>query len=352
LIRWSYVFFYRHDSEILYCLVTNANRPESSKLRYLITGGSGYIGSRVVELLAGLKETESVVAADIKPPQFRPEKTSFRSLDVRDAGAVGTALAEERPDVLVHMAFVVDPTHDEPEMYETNVNGTFNVLAAAAAHGVERAVVTTATMAYGPWPGNPVPITENQPVHGHARYVYARHAAEADRIAQLWATLHRQRRMTIVRPCTVTGPGADNHLVRMWDSQSFFPDFGTGDQPTQFIHVDDAASGLTSLIVSEHPGAFNLVPDGEITWHQCAALAGLEVRGVREQSFTGLAGGMWRLKLPNVEIPPSFVDFFKYPYLASNERLKQAVPDWRPQHTSRDAFELMLQIRAGAQSHA
>jgi UDP-glucose 4-epimerase len=314
-------------------------------LRYLITGGSGYIGSRVAELLAFQKSTDSVVVADVRPPEFRPQKTSFRKLDVREPGSIAIALAEERPDVLVHMAFVVDPTHDEPTMYETNVNGTFNVLAAAAASGVERAVVTSATMAYGPWRGNPVPITESQPVHGHAHYVYARHAAEADRIAQLWATLHRQRRMTIIRPCTVFGPGADNHLVRMWESQAYFPDFGTGDQPTQFLHIDDAVSGIVSLIESEQPGAFNLVPDGEITWHQCAAMAGLEVRGVREESFTGLAGGMWRLKMPNVEIPPSFVDFFKYPYLASNERLKQAIPNWQPEHTSRDTFELGMMLR-------
>lgn len=314
-------------------------------MRYLITGGSGYLGSRLIERLAERKHTEQIVNVDVAVPQFRPPNTSYRQIDVRNAEAVQTAVAEERPDVLVHLAFILDPTRDEPEMYEANVNGTFNVLAAAAAQGVERVYVTTATMAYGAWPGNPVPITEAQPVHGHARYVYARHAAEADRIAQLWATLHRQRLMTIVRPCTIFGPGADNHLVRMWDSQPFFPDFGTGDQPTQFLHIDDAISGLTALIDSAQPGAFNLTPDGEITWHQCAAVAGVEVRPVREESFTGLASGMWRLRMPGVEIPPSFVDFFKYPYLASNERMKQAVPVWRPQHTSADVFGAQMAAR-------
>jgi UDP-glucose 4-epimerase len=314
-------------------------------LRYLITGGSGHLGSRVVERLAERKITESVVNVDVAIPEFRPPNTSFRQLDVRDGDAVQSAIAEERPDVLIHLAFVLDPTRDEPEMYEVNVNGTFNVLAAAAALGVERVYVVTATMAYGAWPNNPVPITEAQPVHGHARYVYARHAAEADRIAQLWATLHRQRLMTIVRPCTIFGPGADNHLVRMWDSQTFLPDFGTGDQPTQFMHIDDAVNGLVALVDAAQPGAFNLVPDGEITWHQCAAVAGIEVRPVREQSFTGLAGGMWRLKMPGVEIPPSFVDFFKYPYLASNARLKQAVPGWQPEHPSAQVFEQQMAAR-------
>lgn len=314
-------------------------------MRYLITGGSGFIGTQLVEQLAALKNTERVVNSDIRPPQFQPPKSTFRQVDVRDAAAIELALAEERPDVLLHLAFIVDPIHDEPAMYDINVNGTFNVLAAASSQGIDRVVVVTATMAYGAWPGNPVPIDESQPVHGHARYVYARHAAEADRIAQLWASLHRQRLTTIVRPCTVFGPGADNHLVRMWDSQTFFPDFGTGDQPTQFLHIDDCVSGLLHLVDSAAPGVFNLVPDGEITWHQCAEAAGLEVRGVREESFSGLAGGMWRLKMPNVEIPPSFVDFFKYPYLASNARLKQAVPGWQPQYTSRDVFSSQLNLR-------
>lgn len=316
-------------------------------MRYLITGGSGYLGSRLIEQLATRKQTEQIVNLDVAVPAFRPPNTSFRQTDVRDSAAVAGAVAEEQPDVLIHLAFVVDPTHDEPEMYEVNVNGTFNVLAAAAAYGVERVYVATATMAYGAWPGNPVPITEAQPVHGHARYAYARHAAEADRIAQLWATLHRQRLMTIVRPCTIFGPGANNHLVRMWDSQAFIPDFGTGDQPTQFLHVDDAVRGFAALIDSAQPGAFNLTPDGEITWHQCAAAAGIEVRAVREESFTGLAGGMWRLKMPGVEIPPSFVDFFKYPYLASNARLKQAVPQWTPRHGSAQVFQAQMALRAG-----
>ena len=317
-------------------------------MRYLVTGGSGYLGSRVVDYLASRGNAESVVNLDVAVPQFRPPNTSYRQIDVRDSAAISRVIGEERPDVLIHMAFVLDPTRDEPEMYEVNVNGTFNVLSAAAAMGVERVYVTTATMAYGAWPGNPVPITETQPVHGHARYVYARHAAEADRIAQLWATLHRQRLMTIIRPCTIFGPGADNHLVRMWDSQAFFPDFGTGDQPTQFLHVDDAVTGLVSLVDSAQPGVFNLVPDGEITWHQCAAVAGIEVRPVREESFTGLASGMWRLKMPGVEIPPSFVDFFKYPYLASNARLKQAVPAWQPQYPAAQVFQAQMAARGGS----
>lgn len=345
MIRWFYVYVYRRDDRFLYRDDVDDGDRKRAKLRYVITGGSGYIGSHLADSLSAVKQTSAVVVADIAPPATLPDKAIFRQVDVRDMNAVADMLAEERPDALVHAAFIVDPTHDEPAMYEVNVNGTFNVLAAAASENVERIVSLSATMAYGAWANNPLPITESQPVHGHAHYVYARHATEADRIAQLWATLHRRRQMTIVRPCTVFGPGADNHLVRMWESQSFFPDFGTGDQPTQFLHIEDCVAALTGLIEGAHAGVFNLTPDDTISWHECARLAGLEVRGVREQSFTGLAEGMWRMKLPNVEIPPSFVDFFKYPYVAANDRLSETLPAWQPRHGSRETFEQMLADR-------
>ena len=62
---------------------------------------------------------------------------------MRDGDAVAATIAEEKPDVLIHMAFVMDPTHDEPEMYEANVNGTFNVLRAAKEGQAGRVVYAT-----------------------------------------------------------------------------------------------------------------------------------------------------------------------------------------------------------------
>src|SRR3954467_11147835 len=190
-------------------------------VRYLITGGSGYIGTRLVDHLAGRDETEAIVVADVRAPaSFRP-KTTFAELDVRDKAGVRTLFERERPDCVVHLAFLLNPIRDESAMYDIDVNGTQNVLEAASAAGVGQMLVTSSTTAYGAFADNPVPLTEDDPVRGQPDFSYARDKAEADRLCQLWALQHPERVMTIVRPCIVFGPDVDNYIVRLWLRQPF-----------------------------------------------------------------------------------------------------------------------------------
>jgi len=67
-------------------------------VRYLITGGSGYIGSRLVSHLIGREQTDEIVIADVREPRDWRPKTSFRRLDVRDKHAVDELLQAERPE--------------------------------------------------------------------------------------------------------------------------------------------------------------------------------------------------------------------------------------------------------------
>ena len=55
-------------------------------VRYLITGGSGYIGSRLTEILAARDDVEEIVDLDVRPPASPQAKTEFVRGDVRDAG--------------------------------------------------------------------------------------------------------------------------------------------------------------------------------------------------------------------------------------------------------------------------
>ena len=66
-------------------------------MRYVITGGSGYIGSRLVDHLSRRQDVERIVICDLQPPKHYKPKTEFERLDVRDREAVRGVLERSTP---------------------------------------------------------------------------------------------------------------------------------------------------------------------------------------------------------------------------------------------------------------
>ncbi len=313
-------------------------------MRYLITGGSGYIGTRLVESLAERDDTERIVIADVRPPAaFRP-KTGYERLDVRDYARARDLIAAERPDCVIHLAFVLNPIHDQEMEYDVDVGGTQNILHAASEGGVEQVMVTTSATAYGAFADNPVPIAEDWPVRGVPSFPYACHKTEADRLCQLWALEHPDRVMTIVRPCIVFGPNVDNYIVRLWTNQPFQAEFGLPPQPLQFVHEDDLVEALQLLLHGRYGGAFNVAGDGEMTPQECAESIGLKRRRVPLKLYWRLGTLMWALR--QSETPPGNLHFAIHPWVVSTDKLKQTT-GWQPKHTSRETFEITMRARGG-----
>lgn len=318
-------------------------------MRYLITGGSGYIGSRLVELLSQREEVERIVITDLRPPAVSRPKTSFVQIDIRDR-EMRALLESERPDALVHLAFVLNPMRDEATMYDIDVNGTQNVLDAATSAGVQQLLVASSTTAYGAWPDNPVPLTEESPVRGMPNYEYARDKTEIDRMCQLWAARHPEKIMTIVRPCIVFGPSVNNYIIRFWDNAPFIPLIDGVDSDLQYVHEDDVVDALTRLLTGRHGGIFNLTGDGTLNLSQSAQIAGLKTRRMPYVLYRRIAAAMWRMRVPRAEAPPGQLDFTRYPWIASNEKIKREL-DWTPRYTSAETFEIAIRARR-AQSAA
>jgi UDP-glucose 4-epimerase len=308
----------------------------------VITGGSGYIGSRLVEHLCGREDTERIVVCDLNPPRVMRPKVGFERLDVRDREAARSVLQRVKPDALVHLAFILNPVHDEHLMYDVDVNGTHNVLEAAGAAGTEHCLVASSAAAYGAFPDNPVPLTEDDPVRGVASFSYARDKTEADRICQLWAAKYPERTMTIVRPCIVFGPSVDNYLLRLWTKQPFQVDVGNLDNEFQFVHEEDVVAGVIRLLEGRHEGAFNVAGDGFMTLREMVELSGQPLRRMPLWLYRLLGKVMWGLHL--AETPPGQIEFAIHPWLVSNARLKE-VAGWRPRYSSRETFEITMRAQ-------
>ena len=143
-------------------------------MRYLVTGGSGYIGSRLVDRLSQRDDTEQIVICDVRAPRSHRPDVQYTELDVTDAARVRETIGREKPDVLIHLAFILNPIHDVDRMYNIDVGGTQNVLEAAEAADVQQVLVTSSATAYGAFPDNPVPMAEDHPVRGVPDFEYAR----------------------------------------------------------------------------------------------------------------------------------------------------------------------------------
>ena len=111
-------------------------------MRFLVTGGSGFIGSNLVRLLVEEKG-ESVINLDkltyagntesLADLEGNPNYT-FEQVDLCDAAALNAVFAKYKPDIVMHLAAEshVDRSIDGPgEFIQTNILGTFNLLQAA-----------------------------------------------------------------------------------------------------------------------------------------------------------------------------------------------------------------------------
>lgn len=98
--------------------------------KILLTGGSGFIGSEIVDL--ALERGYQVRILDIRPPRTPEHLAYWRKVDVRDAATVSEQIAEFAPDRLLHLASDIDVTIRTLAEFKTTIDGTANVLAAAA----------------------------------------------------------------------------------------------------------------------------------------------------------------------------------------------------------------------------
>jgi UDP-glucose 4-epimerase len=313
-------------------------------VRYLITGGSGYIGGRLTDVLSDREETEKIVDVDVRPPSRYWPKTEYVHQDVRNRAAIRDLLTRHEIDVLVHLAFFLSPIRDEARMYDVDVNGTQAVLDAAADADIKQVLVTSSATAYGAFPDNPKPIAEDWPVRGVPDFYYAKDKADSDRICQLWGLQHPDRVMTITRPSIVFGPTIDNYIIRALENNPFVPLLDGVDTEFQLVHEDDVVSALIALLDGKHGGAFNVAGDGLLTWGRAAEIIGKKTRRISLKNMKRINGLMWRLHVPRTEAPPGNLDFIRYPWVVSTEKLKSET-GWEPKYDTLETFKVTMRSK-------
>lgn len=237
--------------------------------RILVAGATGVIGRRVVDALAAGGDTVFVLAGSERSAELvRALRANPISGHVLDRGEVFAAVAELRPDVVIHQLPELPTTPLTPpvkgELQPRLVAAASRNLAAAAeAHGVERLVAQSIAFAYrpeGPWI-----VDESAPLDTGARGTWGEIVSA---VAALEETVLAGRNFVgvVLRYGALYGPetavwsdGNVGHLV----GRRRLPIIGRGDGVHSFIHIDDAA-GATLDALDGAVGVYNVVDDSPV----------------------------------------------------------------------------------------
>jgi nucleoside-diphosphate-sugar epimerase len=116
-----------------------------TRFRVLITGSQGKVGKHVVRALKA--HGALTIGLDLARGEFDTYEPDgawpevYWQCDLLDAGAVYSAVASFKPDAVVHVAAIPDPTHTPPHVvFTNNIGSTFNVVEACVKLGVPRLV--------------------------------------------------------------------------------------------------------------------------------------------------------------------------------------------------------------------
>lgn len=174
--------------------------------RILITGGSGFIGTHLIESL--LKETTTIINADLKPPILQHHQSLWRKADVLSIPEMAAIFEENQPDVIFHMAARADIFSENLSDFASIFTGTTNVAALAAARRSPVHFIHVSTQLVVA-PGASVASDEEF----YPYTVYGEAKAEAERIVR--AKLDNTY-WTIVRPTNIWGPYHPSFGQSIW----------------------------------------------------------------------------------------------------------------------------------------
>jgi len=236
-------------------------------MKYLITGGAGFIGSHIARTLlergetvrvldnfsTGKRENIEDLMRQFKGPQFE-----LIEGDVRDASCVKEAVAGV--EIIFHeAAFVSVPqSMDEPQnCFDVNITGTSLLFDTARRAGVRRAVVASSAAVYGE--SEALPLFEETPLQPKSPY------AVSKRVDEMYAELFTNSfnfEVVALRYFNVYGPRQRPDSMyaaavpifarRLLDGKPITI-FGDGGQTRDLINVRDIVRA--NIVASEHPNA-------------------------------------------------------------------------------------------------
>ncbi|MDE3205912.1 MAG: NAD-dependent epimerase/dehydratase family protein [Acidobacteriota bacterium] len=326
-------------------------------MRVVVTGATGNIGTATIRALSTDRRVDSVVGVARRPPDQPglPDVEWVRAdvatghLDPVFAGA----------DVVVHLAWLFQPTRDPLTTWNANVLGSRRVFEAAARAGARALVYSSSVGAYSPGPKDRT-VDETWPTDGWPEAAYTREKAYVERLLDAFELSHPDVRVVRLRPGFVFQKQAASQQRRLF-AGPLIPGWlaRPGVVPVipdipglrvQVVHADDVGDAVRRAALDEASGPFNLAADPPVDPPVEAGLIA-EILGARTLPVPARAarlavGAAWAAHLAPAT-PGLFEAVLHLPSMDTGRA--RAGLGWVPRSSARDALEAFLSgLREGA----
>jgi nucleoside-diphosphate-sugar epimerase len=276
-------------------------------MKVFVAGATGALGKQLVPLLVARgHDVVGMTRTEAKTDQLRSVGAQPVVADALDTDAVGRAVGEAEPDVVVHQLTAIPPKinmrHFEREFALTNrlrTEGTDNLLSAGRAVGVRRFVAQSNAGLYartgGPIKREDAPLDDYPPPEMERGLAALRHLEAA-------VTGARWTEGLVLRYGWFYGPGTSIALAPLGSQIELIrkrqlPIVGGGTGVWSFIHIEDAAAATVAAVEGGPAGIYNVVDDEPAPvseWAPVLAAAVGAKRPLRVPRWVGrLAAGDW-----------------------------------------------------------
>lgn len=185
--------------------------PELSELKSIfITGASGFVGGRLVEILS--EQSDIQIFAGINNPNKATRLSRYNinlvQFDLNDLSSIDSIL--QKCDAVVHCA-IGTAYGDDASVYKTTVEGTANLIEAAERNKVQK-FVHLSSLAAVDMSANPLVLNEENSVDSTETDIYAVSKRDAEKRVISHAE-HSKMQITILRPTTIYGPHSPLFMI-------------------------------------------------------------------------------------------------------------------------------------------
>ncbi|MCM0675843.1 NAD-dependent epimerase/dehydratase family protein [Micromonospora phytophila] len=323
-------------------------------MRIVVVGASGNVGTALLRRLRRERGLDLAGVARRLPGADAGEpydQVEWHSCDIGLPGAADQ-LAEvfAGADAVVHLAWQIQPSHDQRVLHRTNVGGSRAVIEAVVRAGVPALVYASSVGTYAPGPKDH-PVSERWPVTGVPGSSYSRDKADVEALLDRTEREHPGLRVVRLRPGLVFQRAAATEITRYFVGP-FVPlrllRFGRLPLvPTnprlrmQAVHAEDVADAYARAALGEARGAFNIAADPVLTPELVARHFHGWTVPVAGPLLRAAAALTWRARLQPIDA--GWVQLALNAPLMSSDRAETEL-GWRPRH---DALSALKELIAG-----